>query len=79
MIKENIISLCDLEQNHEATIAQFNVEPKTAKILADLGLTPMTTIKLLRKTIFCGPIEIKFKGIRLILGRDIASKILVKL
>lgn len=78
MTKENIISLCDLKKNQEAVIVSVTAGLKVAKRLADLGLTPNTTIKVLRKTIFCGPVEVQVRGTNLILGKGMATKILVK-
>lgn len=48
------------------------------KRLADLGLTPGTKVKILRKAPFWGPIEIEVRGSKLVLGRGLASKIIVK-
>ena len=79
MIKEkNIINLCALEKNQQAVIVSITACAKAAKRLADLGLTPNTPIKILRKTIFCGPIEVQIRGTNLVLGKGVATKIFVK-
>jgi Fe2+ transport system protein FeoA len=78
MTKENVITLSDLETNHEAVITAVTARHKEAKRLADLGLIPNTTIKVLRRTLFCGPMEILARGSKLILGKGVATKILVK-
>jgi len=49
-----------------------------AKRLADLGLVPGAQIKILRRILLRGPLEIEVKGSRLILGRGLAAKVLVK-
>lgn len=46
--------------------------------LAEMGLTPGTEVKILRKCIFGGPVELEARGVTLALGRGVASKILVK-
>jgi len=43
-----------------------------------LGLTPNTEIKILKKIPYRGPIEIQSRGSNLVLGRGIASKVMVE-
>ncbi len=78
MTKKNAISLCDLEKDQNALIVAIIAGHKSAKRLADLGLTPNTPIKILRKTIFCGPMEVQVRGMNLVLGKGVAAKVLVK-
>ena len=49
-----------------------------AKRLADLGLTPGTEIKLIRKINPYGPLEIEARGSNIVLGRGIALKIRIE-
>lgn len=72
------INLIDLKENEKATIVSINAGWRATKRLADLGLTPNTQIKVINKAPFWGPIEIKVRGSKLVLGRGLASKILVK-
>jgi len=78
MTKEHLINLTSLEKNQHAVIISITAGHKAAKRLADMGLTPNTPVMIVRKTLFCGPIEIKVRGSNLILGKGVASKILVK-
>ncbi|EKE01432.1 MAG: hypothetical protein ACD_21C00132G0003 [uncultured bacterium] len=79
MMKEkNETSLVSLEKDQHATIVSIAAGHKATKRLADLGLTPNTPIKVLRKAGAHGPIEIKLRGSSLVLGKGIVSKILVK-
>ena len=78
MTKEDTISLSNLEKNQLAVIVAITAGHKSAKRLADMGLTPNTKIQILRKTLFCGPIEIKARESHLILGKGLTKKILVK-
>jgi len=48
-----------------------------AKRLADMGLTAGTEIKMIRKALFKGPVQIELCGARLVLGRGLASRIIV--
>jgi len=71
-------NLMNLKINQNAKIAFIDAGKEAAKRLADLGLTPSTPIKVLKKTLFFGPIEIEARGCKLALGRGIASKVWVK-
>lgn len=48
------------------------------KRLCDLGLTPGTPVSLLRAAPMNGPVEVRFRGCSLALGRGIAEKIFVE-
>jgi ferrous iron transport protein A len=76
MTKE--ISLLSLKTNQEAKIVKINGGSEAIKRLSDLGLTPNTKIKILRKAIFGGPIEVEVRRSRFSLGRGLALKILVE-
>jgi ferrous iron transport protein A len=45
--------------------------------LEDMGLTPGTTIMVVKSAPFHGPIEISVRGSRLAIGRGMADRILV--
>jgi len=75
MIKQ--LFLAKVKEGEEVEIVSIKAGAKTAKRLADLGLTSGTKIKVLRKAI-SGPIEIKVRGSRLALGRGLANKIVIK-
>ncbi len=78
MNEKKSISLMSLGVNQNAEVAFIDAGKEAAKRLADLGLTPSTPVKVLKKTLFFGPIEIEARGCKLALGRGIASKIWVK-
>ena len=69
-------TLIDLKEEEQAVISSINGGWQASKRLADLGLTPGVEIKVIKK-LFSGPIEIEVRGSRLVLGRGIASKILI--
>jgi DtxR family Mn-dependent transcriptional regulator len=48
------------------------------KRLCDMGLTPGTPVSLLRSAPMNGPVEVRFRGCCLALGRGIAEKIFVE-
>jgi len=78
MNKEEKLFLINLKSDEDAEIISILGGQMATKRLADLGLTPETKIKVLRRAPFWGPIEIEVRGSKLILGRGLASKILVK-
>jgi len=78
MNKRKELFLINLKPNEDAELISILGGQTINKRLADLGLTPGTRIKVLRKAPFFGPIEIEVRGSKLVLGRGVASKILVK-
>ncbi|MHA1845568.1 MAG: FeoA family protein [Promethearchaeota archaeon] len=70
--------LINCENCTELTIVQVNAGRKAKQRLANLGIVPGVKIIKRRAAPFRGPIEIEVKGSCLVLGRGIASKILVK-
>jgi Fe2+ transport system protein FeoA len=76
---EKELFLTDLELGQKGEIISIMGGLMATKRLADLGLTSGTKIKVIKKAPFSGPIKIEFRGSRLVLGRGLASKILVKI
>ncbi len=72
-------SLNQLEEGQTGTIISVLGGMGASKRLADLGLVNGKDIKVIRKTLFRGPLQIEVSGSRLILGRGLTSKILVEL
>jgi len=73
------IYLTGLKKEQEAEIISIAAGWRATKRLADLGLVPETKIKILRNAPILGPIEIQVRGSRVVIGRGLASKILIKL
>jgi len=74
----NELNLIKLKEGEVAEIITIAGGQMATKRLADLGLILGTKIKVLRKAPLWGPVEIEVRGSRLVLGRGLASKILVK-
>lgn len=72
------IPLIDLKPGDSGIIKGLEGEPAFQKRLADLGIVPGTTVCLVRKAPFRGPIEIGLRGYRLALREEDARKILVQ-
>jgi len=71
--------LTDLADGQTGVIVSVAGGKKAAKRLADLGLAPGTEIEVLRKAWFSGPVQIAICGSKLVIGRGLASKIVVEL
>jgi ferrous iron transport protein A len=76
--EKNNTTLTDLADGQTGTIISIIGGKHAVKRLADLGLKTGTRIKVVRKTLFSGPVQIEVSGSRLILGRGLASKIIVE-
>ena len=72
------VSLIKLKEKEEAVIVSILGGRMATKRLADLGLTPGTKIKVLRKALLFGPVEIEARGSALVLGQGLAAKVIVK-
>ena len=77
--KKGIKFLTNINNGQTGIIVAILGGRMVIKRLADLGLIPGTEIKVLRRTLFPGPVQIEVFGSRLVLGRGIASKISVEL
>lgn len=71
--------LSDLKPGQEGEIISVIGGFMANKRLADLGITSGTKIKVIKKAPLSGPVKIEVMGSKLVLGRGLASKILVKI
>lgn len=46
--------------------------------LAEMGLTPGVEVRIVRKCLFSGPVEVEVRGVTLALGYGVASKVFVR-
>ncbi|HCI56109.1 MAG TPA: FeoA family protein [Bacteroidales bacterium] len=69
--------LTDMKEGQSGIIFEIDGGRTATKRVADLGLTPGTEIKVVRKTLFSGPVQIEANGSKLVLGKGLASKIMV--
>lgn len=75
----DIIQLSYLNEGDEGEIVLINAGRSATQRLNEMGLVPGTKIKLLRKGILKGPIEISVRNSNLVIGGGLASKIYVRL
>ncbi len=74
---ENLVSLLTLNVGEKGEIVLIRGGRGLIQRLCDLGLTPGTEIRVIRKLPF-GPVEILLRGYNLALGRGVANRIWVK-
>jgi ferrous iron transport protein A len=71
--------LTDLEDGQTGIIVSVLGGKILTKRLADLGITSGTQVKVIRRTLFSGPVQVEVAGSRLVLGNGLASKIIVEI
>lgn len=74
-----IVSLSTLQPGQTGSISSVEANSKVTQRLADLGLTPETSICVLKTVPFNGPVEVAVRGSRLAVGKEIAKCIFVKM
>jgi Fe2+ transport system protein FeoA len=73
------MSLTEIKDGQTGTILSVLGGKILTKRLADLGMTSGTEIKVIGRTLFSGPVQIEVNGSRLVIGKGLASKIIVAL
>lgn len=69
--------LTECESGEEVIVLSVNAGYRAKTRLGNLGIVPGVKVKKTKNAPFRGPIEIKVKGSSLVLGRGLASKIIV--
>lgn len=69
--------LTECESGEEVIVLSVNAGYRAKTRLANLGIVPGVKVKKIKDAPFRGPIEIKVRGSSLVLGRGLASRILV--
>jgi Fe2+ transport system protein FeoA len=77
-MEQEDIGIAHFKEGQAGNIVTITGGRMVVKRLADLGLTPGTEIKLIRKIRPHGPVELQVRGSKIVLGRGIASKIRIK-
>ncbi len=72
------INLTGLDDGQSGIIVSVTGGEMFTKRLADLGITPGKELKLIRKTLFSGPVQIEVAGSKLVIGWGLASKIMLE-
>jgi len=69
--------LAECESGEEVIVLSVNTGYRAKTRLANLGIVPGVKVKKMKNAPFRGPIEIKVRGSSLVLGRGLASRIIV--
>lgn len=75
---EGLCALTELAEGEKGVVVKALGGFGLVRRLAEMGLTPGTEVKLVKKGSFSGPVEVEVRGVALALGRGVASKVLVK-
>ena len=75
---EETVPLSWLSEGEEAVVSYLLGGYGMVRRLAEMGLTPGTKVKILRRGLFRGPIQIEVRGSCLALGHGVASRVFVK-
>lgn len=70
--------LTECSKDTDVKVVSVNAGKMAKQRLANLGLIPGSKISKTRSAVFNGPIEVNVKGSKIVLGRGLASKIVVK-
>ncbi|MHA1239803.1 MAG: FeoA family protein, partial [Promethearchaeota archaeon] len=70
--------LTECEKGEEVVILRVNAGRSAKTRLANLGVVPGVKIRKTKNAPFKGPLEIIVKGSSLVIGRGLASKIIVE-
>ena len=70
--------LAMVSPGEEVTVADIRAGRGLTRRLADMGLTPGTTLRILNSQM-PGPVLIDLRGSRLVLGHGVARKIMVEM
>ncbi len=70
--------LSECDKCTEVTVVKVEAGLSAKRRLANLGIIPGTIIVKTKSAPFQGPVEVSVKGTSLVLGRGLASKIIVK-
>jgi len=76
-MSKKTVALINLKEGQKGIIVSVLGGRSVIQRLTDMGLTPGTELKMVRKGRLC-PIEISVRGFKLALGNGLAAKILVK-
>ena len=74
---KDFISLLDLRKGEKGIIVSINGGRGVIRRLSDMGLTPGTEVSVTNSAFF-GSVEVSVRGSKLVLGRGIAMKVLVR-
>jgi Fe2+ transport system protein FeoA len=73
-----LVPLTMLRKDHNGIIVRINAGMRATRRLTSLGLIPGTKISKISSAPFQGPVQLRVRETRLVIGRGLAEKILVR-
>jgi len=73
-----VLTLADVEEGTEVIVRNVVAGYGAAGQLAEIGITPGAIVRVVRKDVMIGPIEVEIRGARFLIGRGMASKVIVE-
>jgi len=73
-----VLTLADVKEGTEVIVRNVVAGYGAAGQLAEMGITPGAVVKVVRKDVMIGPIEVEVGGARFLIGRGMASKVIVE-
>jgi len=75
--KEKLVSVTNLKEGDQGKVSFIRGEHKVLQRLLDMGLTPGTSISIVKVAPLKGPVEVGVRGSKIALGQEIASNVFV--
>jgi DtxR family Mn-dependent transcriptional regulator len=75
--RQNLVCVGNLKEGALGKVSFIRGEHKVLQRLLDMGLTPGTSVCVVRVAPLQGPVEVAVRGSKLALGKDIASNVFV--
>jgi len=75
--EKDLMAISRLKEGQQGKVSFIRGEHKVLQRLLDMGLTPGTSINVVRVAPLKGPVEVSVRGSRLALGQDIAANVFV--
>ncbi len=74
----DLVSLLELKNGQKGVVVLLEGDEKVIRRLSELGIVPDTVIEVINSIPFGGPVEILVRGSKLVIGKDIAKGVLVR-
>ncbi|MEM1666625.1 MAG: FeoA family protein [Nitrososphaerota archaeon] len=70
--------MLELKNGQKGVVVLLEGDEKVIRRLSELGIVPDTVIEVINSIPFGGPVEILVRGSKLVIGKDIAKGVLVR-
>ena len=78
MGKENTMTIYDLNPGDKGSILKYNCDCQETQRMRELGLLENTRFQVIRFAPFGGPVEIRYRGYHLSIGKTMAQLLEIK-